>query len=167
MAQKSLYQSYADAMYNVACRIVRNEADAQDVLQNAFIEVYRNLDQYRYQSTPGAWIKKIVVNKSLTFLKKKNKNVFSNLEIEDVKQIEESDSMPSPVLEIHKVKSAIDELPDGYRTVLNLYIIEGYDHGEISQILGISEATSKSQYSRAKKKLRTILSKNELFANEE
>ncbi len=156
-AQKELYMSYADAMYNVAFRIVKNEEDAQDVLQNAFIEVFRNLEGFKYESTPGAWIKRIVVNKALTFLKRKKRMDFSMLTEEKTQYQDDDDFVVPDSIKFELIKSAINDLPDGYRTVLVLYLLEGYDHKEIGQILGISEMTSKSQYSRAKKKLRLIL----------
>lgn len=149
--------SYADAMYNVAFRIVKNEEDAQDVLQNAFIEVFRNLEGFKYESTPGAWIKRIVVNKALTFLKRKKRMDFSMLTEEKTQYQDDDDFVVPDSIKFELIKSAINDLPDGYRTVLVLYLLEGYDHKEIGQILGISEMTSKSQYSRAKKKLRLIL----------
>ena len=157
LAQKELYMSYADAMYNVACRIVKNEEDAQDVLQNAFIEVFRNLEGFKYQSTPGAWIKKIVINKALTFLKKKKKIDYSALPEENAEHQEDDHPVLHDSIKFELIKSAINDLPDGYRTVLVLYLLEGYDHKEIGHILGISEMTSKSQFSRAKKKLRHML----------
>ena len=156
-AQWTLYHDYADAMYNVAFRMVRDEEEAQDVLQNAFADIFRNLRKFKYESTPGAWIKRIVVNKALTLIKSKKKQNIVPLE-EDHTMIYETGQEIDSEFDIEKIKKAIDLLPDGYRTVLTLYLIEGFDHKEIAQILSISEATSKSQYSRAKSKLRMTYS---------
>ena len=157
-AQRELYNAYADGMYNVAFRMVKNAEDAEDILQNAFLEVFRNLKNFRYQSTPGAWIKRIVVNKALNFLKKEQRiNVVSLADQTDKEWSESNDKITYADYDIDVVKKSIDNLPQGYRIVLSLYLIEGYDHKEIGQILHISEATSKSQYSRARKKLREII----------
>lgn len=157
-AQRALYHDYADAMYNVAYRMVRDEEGAQDVLQIAFTDIFRNLGSFKYESTPGAWIKRIVVNKALTFIKKKKKLSIVSLE-EEHSSIPEAENSYVPEYNVNQVKEEIDKLPDGYRTVLTLYLIEGFDHKEIAQVLSISEATSKSQYSRAKSKLRMALAK--------
>ena len=157
-AQKELYHTYADAMYNVAYRLVNNDEDARDVLQQAFIDVFRSLEHYKFKSTPGAWIKRIVINRSLTFIKKKNK--VQIVEFEDYHEETADGELDSyENFQVEEVKRAIADLPEGYRTVLNLYLVEGYDHKEIGEILSVSEATSKSQYSRAKKKLRRLLEK--------
>jgi len=142
-------------MYNVGYRIVNNTEEAQDVLQEAFISAFRNLEFYRGDATFGAWLKRIVVHKAINCLKKKRMERFPDDENWDVRQDEvEEEVFPHPV---ESVRSAIEKLPDGYRAVLSLYLIEGYDHGEIAEILGITESTSKSQFNRSKKRLREIL----------
>jgi len=155
-AQFELYRLYSQAMYNVCLRMVRNEADAEDLLQNSFIDVFSNLDSFRFESSIGAWIKRIVVNNCINFLKKR-RLAFSELQ-ENLTGV--PDDAPEPAeypLSVDAVRSAINQLPDGYRIVFSLYLLEGYDHQEIGEILGVSEATSKSQYSRARKKLKEIL----------
>lgn len=155
-AQFELYRLYSQAMYNVCLRMVRNEADAEDLLQNSFIDVFTNLDSFRFESSIGAWIKRIVVNNCINFLKKR-RLVFSELQ-ENLGSV--PDDAPEPAeypLSVGAVHEAINQLPDGYRVVFSLYMLEGYDHQEIGEILGISEATSKSQYSRARKKLKEML----------
>jgi len=150
-----LYQLYARSMYNVGYRIVNNADEAQDVLQEAFISAFRNLEFYRGDATFGAWMKRIVVHKAINCLKKRRMERLPDDENWDVRQEEvEEESFPHPV---ETVRKAIEELPDGYRAVLSLYLVEGYDHGEIAGILGISESTSKSQFNRSKKRLREIL----------
>jgi RNA polymerase sigma-70 factor (ECF subfamily) len=155
-AQFMLYNLYSKAMYNLAYRILNNREDAEDILQEAFIECFRNIGSFRFESTFGAWLKKILVNKCINYIKKKKIDVtlcetLPAIAYEEVEEV---------VYETEKIFQGIEMLPDGYRIILTLYLLEGYDHSEISQILGISESTSKSQYSRAKEKLRSILSKN-------
>lgn len=155
-AQFELYRLYSRAMYNVCLRMVNNEGDAEDLLQNSFTDVFTKIHTFRYESSIGAWIKRITVNNCINFLKKRR------LEIQELDDRfhhipMEKAEMPNCALSVDKVNAAMLQLPDGYRVVFSLYCMEGYDHKEISQILGINEATSKSQYSRAKAKLRQIL----------
>ncbi|MBK7410322.1 MAG: RNA polymerase sigma factor [Saprospirales bacterium] len=155
-AQFELYRLYSQAMYNVCLRMIRNEPDAEDLLQNSFIDVFSNLESFRFESSIGAWIKRIVVNNCINFLKKR-RLAFSELN-ENLTHV--PDVTPEPTeypLSVDTVHHAINQLPDGYRVVFSLYLLEGYDHQEIGEILGITEATSKSQYSRARKKLKEIL----------
>lgn len=160
-AQQRLYQRYCDAMYNVCYRMLGTEAEAEDVLQDAFIDVFDKLGTFREESSLGAWIKRIVINHCLNVFKKR-KLRFEELgegagEIIDLPGSDEGEV----AYEVDRVKSAIMKLPDGYRQVLTLYLLEGYDHAEIAGILGIQETGSKSQYSRAKAKLREMLKNNE------
>ena len=162
-AQFELYRLYSQAMYNVCLRMVRSEADAEDLLQNSFIDVFTNLDSFRFESSIGAWIKRIVVNNCINFLKKR-RLVFSELQ-DNLGGV--PDEAPEPTeypLSVNAVYEAINQLPDGYRMVFSLYMLEGYDHQEIGEILGITEATSKSQYSRARKKLKEMLNAQPLEA---
>lgn len=155
-AQFLLYKQYSKAMYNLAYRMMNNREDAEDILQEAFIECFRNLESFRYESTFGAWLKKILINRSLNQLKKKHVDLvlYENVPTEVP---EEEYNEEDIKLETEKVFKAIEKLPDGYRIILTLYLLEGYDHAEISTILGISESTSKSQYSRGKDKLKRML----------
>jgi len=151
-----LYKLYSRAMYNVGYRITGNEEDAEDVLQEAFVSAFRNLESYRADATFGAWLKRIVVNKAINVLKKRKENVIAQEEDFDV-PAEEPGADYRPELSVEKVRQCIDLLPDGYRSVLSLYLLEGYDHEEIAGIMGISESTSKSQLNRAKNKLKELL----------
>ncbi len=157
-AHKQVYELYARGMYNVCFRIVKDEDDAHDVLQEAFISAFRHLDSYRAESSFGAWLKRIVVNKSINFLRKKRELPLPENDAFDLAEEAQVDEIDE--LSISRVKRAIDNLPEGYRLVLTLYLLEGYDHKEIAGILKISESTSKSQFNRAKKKLRELLSTN-------
>ena len=157
LAQQKLYTSYCDAMYNVAYRMLGNIAEAEDALQEAFIDVFSKLDTFREESSLGAWIKRIVINHCLNVFKKRKLQVEElNEKYRDVPD-EDFDDDENVQYEVPRVKSAIMQLPDGYRQVLTLYLIDGYDHAEIASIMGIQETGSKSQFSRAKAKLREIL----------
>lgn len=155
-AHYRIYKLYARSMYNVSFRITGREEDAEDALQEAFISAFNNLHSYRGDATFGSWLKRIVVNKSINVLKKRKHELMPEDEPWDVVE-EEAPAEYKEGLTVDRVKKAIDELPDGYRTVLSLYLLEGYDHQEIAEIMAISESTSKSQLNRAKTKLREKL----------
>ncbi len=157
-AQFELYRLYSRAMYNTALRMVQNPHDAEDLLQSIFIEVFGKLDSFRYESSIGAWIKRITVNKCINFLKSRRLTLSELTAYND--RAEETAPDPEPLYNAERINRAIGDLPDGYRVVFSLYAVEGYDHEEIAQILGITEATSKSQYSRAKARLREMLTEN-------
>ena len=153
MAQFSLYRQYSKAMFNIAYRMTNNREDAEDILQEAFTECFRNIASFRFESTFGAWLKTILINRSINYLKKKKIILVYPSDLPEIQEKEPEE----PEYDTEKIFRGIEKLPDGYRIVLTLYLLEGYDHSEISQIMGISESTSKSQYSRAKEKLRTLL----------
>jgi len=155
-AQSSLYNQYSKAMYNLAYRMMNNREDAEDILQETFLECFRSIGSFRFESTFGAWLKRILINKCVNQIRRKKIELILYETLPDYKTEEE----PEITYETGKIFKGIEQLPDGYRIILTLYLLEGYDHTEIAQILGISESTSKSQYSRAKDKLRNILSKN-------
>lgn len=156
-AQFEIYKLYAKAMYNVALRVVNDEAEAEDVLQEAFLDAFTRLDSFRAETTFGLWLKQIVINKSINQLRKRKAEFVSldGIDIADEVTQNEDDLQ----YQVNEVKEAVAQLPDGYRVVLTLYLFEGYDHEEISHILKISENTSRSQYMRAKTKLNSLLEK--------
>lgn len=155
---QTLYRQYSKAMYNTSLRIVNNTADAEDVLQESFLDAFRSLHDFHYRSTFGAWLKRIVINKSINVLRKRPNGL---VDMESIELQAVADEEPENEEEIHykveEVKRMITRLPDGYRTVLSLYLLEGYDHEEISQILNISHNTVRTQYVRAKQKLLTLI----------
>nr|WP_299170472.1 RNA polymerase sigma factor [uncultured Allomuricauda sp.] len=157
-AQYQLYGLYVDAMFNVAMRLLTVREDAEDVLQESFVEAFKKLDTFRFESTFGAWLKRIVINRSINHLKAK-RLLLSSLENEG-EPLEDDESEIDIKFEVEKIKVGLGQLPEGYRQIITLYLIEGYDHVEIAEIMGISTSTSKSQYHRAKKKLIQIV--NEL-----
>jgi len=154
-AQHKLYNLYAKAMYNICYRMTNDSDEAQDVLQESFISAFNSLSTYRGTASFGAWLKRIVVNKSINHIRSRRLDLVPLDDIEPVSEDEISDK--ELYLDIERIKSSIELLPDGYRIVFSLYLLEGYDHKEIGQILSISESTSKSQYNRAKAKLRKLL----------
>jgi len=136
--------------------MTNNYAEAEDLLQESFAEAFLKLDSFRYESSFGAWIKRIVVNKCINHLKKRRAQlVFTDTVPENT--YENDDNVDSSHLDVKRIHKAMEQLPDGYRVIFSLYLIEGYDHSEIAQILNISESTSKSQFSRAKQRIKDIL----------
>jgi RNA polymerase sigma factor (sigma-70 family) len=159
-AQFELYKLYYKPMYNICLRLVGNPVEAEDVMQEAFLKAFTKIDTYEGKVSFGAWLKKIVINRSLDELKKRKvKFQELNEKIPD----EESEHFEVSEIQLEKLKKAIQQLPDGYRVVLSLYLLEGYDHEEIAQILGITNVSSRTQFLRAKLKLREMLKKEELF----
>jgi RNA polymerase sigma factor (sigma-70 family) len=159
-AQFQLYKLYYKAMYNVSLRIVNDEMEAEDIMQESFLKAFKKIDTYKGEVSFGSWLKKIVVNSCLDCLKKK-KVQFDQID-ERILEMPDEITVGGEV-NINIIKKAIHSLPDGYRTILSLYLIEGYDHDEISTILGISNSASRTQFSRAKNKLREMLHGNEIF----
>ncbi len=159
-AQFQLYKLYYKGMYSASLRIVNNEGEAEDIMQESFLKAFRKIDTYRGEVSFGAWLRKIVINRSLDHLKKNNVK-FEEINPRLVQLTEEIDTCRE--VDVERIKCAIRKLPVGYRTILSLYLIEGYDHDEISQILGISNSASRTQFSRAKNKLRELLKGKEIF----
>ena len=157
-SQYQLYMLYVDAMYNIGMRMLGNKEDAEDIVQDSFVDAFKNLASFKYESTFGAWLKRIVINKSINHLKAKKVAVVP-MESHEF-HLTEAQNEPVDPIDIKKVKVGITKLPQGYKQIINLYLIEGYDHIEIGEILDISTSTSKSQYHRVKKKLVEII--NEL-----
>ncbi len=157
VAFEKVYKLYSRSMYNVGYRIVNNSEEAEDVLQEAFISAFKNLNFYRGDATFGAWLKRIVVNKAINQLKKRRTEPLPEDDRWDVKEETGGDELDHFPYTVEAVRAAIQQLPDGYRSVLSLYLLEGYDHSEIAEIMGITESTSKSQFNRSKKKLKELL----------
>ncbi len=156
-SQYEIYRLYSKAMYNTAFRILNLEAEAEDILQEAFLEALTGLHNFRGESTFGAWLKRIVVNKSINALKKKRSIATDAEDLELLAGGDEQEFKDEVSLDMKEIMDAVETLPDGYRTVFCLYLIEGYDHEEIASLLGISVSGSKSQLNRAKLKLQKIL----------
>lgn len=152
-AQQALYEKYARAMYTLAYRITGDFSAAEDVLQDAFVKIFHNLDRFRQESTLGAWIKTIVLRTALSHIKKQPHT-------ETIEPIHTKDMIDwGDYLDAEYLEKAIQELPEGYRAVFILIEVEGYSHKEVAEMLDISEGTSKSQLFHAKKRLREKLHK--------
>ena len=143
--------------------MMNNREEAEDMLQEAFTECFLKLDSFRFESSFGAWLKKVVIYKCINELKRRKAELVFSENIELIRrsdQYEESSEDNPNEYSVSKINKAIEQLSDGYRIIFSLYILEGYDHGEISEILGISESTSKSQYMRAKRKIKELINTN-------
>jgi len=153
-AQQMLYEQFSPSMFGLLRRYMKTREDAEDVLIDAFFKVLTNIDQYRGKGSFGGWIRRIVINEALMALRKKHN---FNLTLE----IQEFDMPAAPKIEdklaATDIKQLLQDLPTGYRTVFNLYVIEGYKHREIADLLGISINTSKSQLILAKKRMQQLL----------
>lgn len=143
-------------MLNVCMRVVNHIGEAEDVLQEAFLDAFCNLHTFKGQSTFGAWLKQVVVNKAINHLRQRKMQLV-NIEDYGSDDYDFADSEPfdeeGVEMDVARVRLALSALPEGYRVVLSLYLFEGYDHEEIGEILGISESTSRTQYMRGKRKL--------------
>ena len=154
-AQFQVYKLYYKAMYNTSLRIVNDSMEAEDVMQEAFLSAFEKINTYSGTVSFGAWLKRIVVNRSLDALGRR-KAIFEELDGHDGirdDSIEDAEYREETETRVEEVKAAIERLPEGYRVILSLYLVEGYDHDEIAEMLHISSSTSRSQLSRAKQKL--------------
>lgn len=156
-AQMQIYKDYYRAMYNTSLRILKDEFEAEDMMQEAFLTAFTKLDTFIGEVTFGAWLKRIVINKSLTQLKKNNK--FQDVKMEVIKDtsIETEEAIDYTSLHADKVLEILNSLKENYRIVLNLNLIEGYDYEEIAKILGYTNENVRTTISRAKKKLKQLL----------
>ena len=158
-AMSQLYQMYIEELSSVCYRYVPSESDAKDVLQNSFVKIFTSVPTIDYRDEPSfrGWMKKVVVNEALTFLKEKKKLQFMAQEIDN---LDIPDDEPSTErITADELHQLISELPDGYRTVMNLYVFEGKSHQEIARLLGIKKDTSASQFYKAKKMLAKMIKK--------
>ncbi len=161
-AQFSIYKLYYKSMYNTGLRIVGDTGDAEDIMQEAFLSAFSKIGTYEGKVSFGAWLKKIVINRSLDCLKKR-KVKFEEID-ERIAEEREDQNEELPETDVEKIRKAIMKLPEGYRVVFSLYYLEGYDHDEIAEILKISGGSSRSQLLRAKKKLKTLLTGGPVFS---
>lgn len=157
-SQYQLYSFYSKAMFNICVRMLNSVQEAEDILQEAFIDAFSHLETFRYESSFGSWLKRLVINNCINHLKKRRVTLVHQEDMAMFDQPEEQTNNEEDIkFEVQKIYKAMQLLPEGYRIIFSLYLIEGYDHMEISEILKISESTSKSQFMRAKGKIREIL----------
>ena len=159
-AQMEIYKKYSKAMYNTALRIVKDTTEAEDLMQEAFIDAFRKIRQFQFKSAFGAWLKRIVVNKSLDAVRQ-------HIQFEDIDEIpepadynEEKAHQEQMGYHLEEVKKAIYQLEHKDRVIISLYLFEGYDHEEIAQILEISHNAARTRYSRARKNLVNLVKEN-------
>ncbi|MEM6719587.1 MAG: sigma-70 family RNA polymerase sigma factor [Bacteroidota bacterium] len=155
-AQMKLYDLYADAMYVIACRYISNREDAKDVMQEAFLKAFTRLSQYQGEVAFGAWLKRIVINQCIDTLKKRSL-VYQEMNDQTLAIVDEDSWEIDLTVTKQDIIQAIETLPNKYKYVVQLYLIEGYDHQEISDILEIPVRTSRTQLMRGKTKLKKIL----------
>ena len=161
-AQEAFYNKFSPKMLGVCYRFAKNREDAEDMLQEGFIKVFTQLHQYRNEGALEGWIRRIVVHTCINVLKK-NKKFSESVDIIHANSIHVREDMIPSIMQAKQVIECIRMLPLGYRTVLNLYAIEGYSHKEIAGMLDIEESTSRSQYTRAKVMLEDILIKKKIM----
>ncbi len=161
-AQEELYNRFSPRMLGVCYRFAKNREDAEDMLQEGFIKVFTQLHQYRNEGALEGWIRRIVVHTCINILKK-NKKFADSVDIIHAKSLHIREDMIPSIMQAKQVVECIRLLPIGYRTVLNLYAIEGFSHREIGNLLDIEESTSRSQYTRAKAMLEEILVKRNII----
>ena len=152
-SQYELYKLYSKAMYNTCYRMMNGTEDAEDMLQESFSDAFTKLSTFVYKSTFGAWLKRIVVNNCINELKRKKPELEFCEEIPHYESVDQE----SRGLTVDQIKKAMVQLPEGSRLIFSLYLLEGYDHREIASILKVSESNSKSQYMRAKRRVKEIL----------
>ncbi len=158
-AQKQLFDLYAPQMMTVCHRYANRNDQAIDMLQEGFIRVFSNLDKFSHSGSLGGWIRTVMVNNALTTLRREKKFSF-NESIDDHTELDSGGDTLSD-LNLQELLALISSLPTGYRTVFNMYAIEGYSHKEIAELLKISESTSKTQYRKAKLRLQKLIIDNE------
>jgi len=155
-AQMQVYDMYCRAMYNTAYNFVKNEAVAEDMVQEGFIKAFRKIDTFNEEVSFGAWLKRIVINLCLDWLKKRKLNLVS-IDSSNVQVTNEDNWEVDDSITMKCIHESIQKLPDKYKVVVKLFLLEGYDHQEIAQILSISEVASRSQLFRGKNKLKELL----------
>ena len=154
-----LYKMYVRAMYNICIRIVENQPDAEDIIQESFASAFCNLDTYKRDASFGAWLKRIVINKSINHVKKQKIWFTDTEQLPKIEDISDEDNDIFTEISSEMIHEAIKVLPGKAKVVFCLYLLEGYKHKDIAEMLGISESTSKSQYQRARKLLQERLLK--------
>jgi RNA polymerase sigma factor (sigma-70 family) len=148
-AQQQLYNQYAATMLGVCYRYTKSITDAEDILQEGFVRVFKNLHQYRFEGELGAWVRRIMVTTALNYLKR-NARYQNDLAFDKIGMHPVTNETPEILLNTKELSALIQQLPTGYQTIFNLHAVEGYTHVEIGEMLGITDGTSRSQYARAR-----------------
>ena len=148
-------------MYNICYRMTNRQEEAEDLLQESFTDAFSKMGSFRYESSFGAWLKRIVVNACINHLKKRQVDLVFTEQQNDPAPEDDYVDYEEIKFKVDSVMKAMEKLPEGYRVVFSLYLLEGYDHKEIAEILGVTESTSKSQFLRAKQKIKAMLMSHE------
>jgi RNA polymerase sigma factor (sigma-70 family) len=164
-AQFRIYKLYYKAMYNTSLRIVNDTAEAEDIMQESFLDAFKRLDSYTGEGSFGSWLKRIVINNSLDSLRKNRESVSIEESELDFPEIVEETREEEVKMQVAEVKEAIAQLPEEYRVIISLFLLEGYDHEEISEILHISNNTSRTRFVRAKQKILKILNEKKYVSS--
>jgi len=155
-AQMQVYDAYSHAMFSIACRYLKSKEDAKDAMQEGFLKAFVNIANYKPEATFGAWLKRIIINQCLDILKK-NQLKFADVEVSELRIIDDDNWKFNSTITKSEILSAIEQLNEKHKIVVQLYLIEGYDHKEISEILDIPVKTSRTHLSRGKSKLQDLL----------
>jgi RNA polymerase sigma factor (sigma-70 family) len=158
--QKLLYQKFSGKMLSICFRYCKNRQESEDILQDGFVKVFKNIDKFQGAGSFEGWIKRIIVNTALEELRKKKRKLIVD-DIEEMKFQPESLEKTDSALNAKEIIKLIQALPEGYQLIFNLYVIEGYSHKEIAEMLNINEGTSRSQLSKARTYLQKMVGKNE------
>lgn len=159
-AQRALFDKFAPKMMAVCLRYIKNNQEAEDVLQDSFVKVFQKIAEFKMEGSLEGWVRRIVVNTALDSIRR-NKKLLDDMQVEEVQYKVPFTDHQFDSMQVELLMKLISEMPDGYRVVFNMFAIEGYSHKEIAETLGVTENTSKSQYSRARAFLRTQLEKIE------
>ncbi len=161
-AQFRIYKLYYKAMYNTSLRIVNDTMEAEDIMQEGFLQAFQRIHSYTGVGSFGSWLKRIMINKSLDAIRKRKNLVSMEDETLEIPDIHEENREEEIRLKVAEVKEAINELPEEYRVIINLFLLEGYHHEEISEILHITNNLSRTRFVRAKQKVLKILKEKKL-----
>jgi len=158
-AQYELYQRFSGVLFGICLRYVRNRAEAEDLLQEAFIKIFSRLDSFGFKGSFEGWLKRLVVNQAINFRRDNLKQLFvsTRADLPETENDEEPDTVDIVSLPQQKLLQMVQSLPDGYRLVFNLYVFEEQSHQQIASLLGISESTSKTQLMKARNKLKILI----------
>ena len=155
-AQFEIYRRYYKTMFNTCYRLVNQKEEAEDIVQESFLSAFRNIGSFHNENSFGPWLRKIVINRTMDFLRK-NRAITVSLEKVELVEYMDSENEYNPDFTVETIQKGIQLLPEGYRIVLSLHLLEGFDYEEVGQIIGIQPSTARSQFSRAKIKLIEIL----------
>ncbi|MDR2836245.1 MAG: sigma-70 family RNA polymerase sigma factor [Bacteroidales bacterium] len=158
-----LYKKFSPLIYGICLRYTKNEEDAKDLMQDNFIKILTKIDNYQFKGSFEGWLRKLTINNAINYLESSNYNSFKNDNI--IINVNSKEETPFEKINAEELLMIINKLPIGYKTVFNLYAIDGYKHSEIADLLGISESTSKTQFKKAREAILEILKKENYERN--